>query len=677
MTRTLPLTRLRNFGVIAHVDAGKTTLTERVLFACGAIHKTGEVHHGTTTTDHHPLERAKGITIGAAAVRCGWRDHEFQLIDTPGHVDFAIEVERCLRVLDGCVVVLDAVAGVEPQTESVWHKATRHGLPRLVFVNKLDRQGADFGRCVDEVKTRLGAVPVVLFLPWREDEQVRGIIDVVHNVALRLVDGALVTEPVPMAEADARDAAFAAVVAAVADVDEAVFADVVFGRVPDTAALMRGLRTGTLQNAFVPVLCGAALKDLGIEPLLDAIVAFLPSPKDRGAVAGVGPDDDVAVLALAFKVVHDKYGPTTLVRVYAGTLERGSVVVSSKTQKKLRVGRLCRVFAGWFQDVDGAVAGDIVGLVGETLATGDTLCGAEHVVALESVTVPAPVMSMAIEPHSHDDRSRLSTALGKMVAEDPSLVVRADDETGQTTLSGQGELHLEVALSKLQSDHGVVVDASAPRVAFKETLGESVEHGLTWSKQTGGPGQWARLRLRVSPAARGSGLVFADVTKGGVVPKAFAAAIRDGVVEAMERGPGWGHPMVDVEVVLLDGAIHEQDSSEKAFFLAGRACFTEAAKLCAPRLLEPLMQVDVTTPEDRLGDVVADLTRRRGLVRSVDSVGVSDVRVVRIVRADVPLAGMFGYAGALRSLSQGRASFTAEPRGLAFAPESSSSRGSA
>jgi elongation factor G len=659
---------MRNFGIVAHVDAGKTTLTERLLFFTKAIHKKGEVHHGNTTTDSHPLERARGITIASAAVSCAWREHVLQLIDTPGHVDFAIEVERCLRVLDGAVVVLDAVAGVEPQTEGVWRRADKHRLPRIVFVNKLDRAGADFDRCVSEVRDRLGAAPVVILLPWLKSKDgqdvVVGVVDVIRGVALRWVGGSMLVEAIPAELVNARARALAALVTALSD-DDGVMTAVVEDRVVDEQTLRVALRAATVSGAVVPVLCGAALADVGVEPLLDAIVDLLPSPLDRVAGGGIVPDDDADLLGLAFKLLHDDYGATTLVRVYAGTLLKGASVVSARSGKKLRVGRLARVFAGRFVDVDVAVAGEIVGLIGLALSTGDTLCSAgAAVVALESIEVPAPVMSVAIEPQTREARDALGIAVSRLVAEDPSLIVRTDDETGQTTLSGQGELHLEVALLKLKDDHHVDVRASPPRVAFKETLAGTVEHELVWKKQSGGPGQWAKVKLRVSPAERGAGFVFSDVITGGAVPKQFIAAVKEGVAEALAKGVRWGFTVVDVDVVLLDGAIHDRDSSELAFHLAGRACFGELAPRANPRLLEPVMKVEVTVSEDRLGDVVSDLTRRRGVVRGVDGDG-----VVRVVHAEVPLMALFGYAGALRSLTQGRASFTQTLSGLAVVPD--------
>ncbi len=668
MTTIHPTIRsTRTFGIIAHVDAGKTTVTERLLFVTGATHKKGEVHHGTTVTDHHPQERKRGITIGSAAVRCQWRDHGLNLVDTPGHVDFAIEVERALRVLDGAVVVLDAVAGVESQTESVWHRAVRHGVPRLVFVNKLDRPGADLDVCVTAVRERLGARPLVLCLPVFDDGACVGVIDLVGQTMSRL--GGSSPEAIDPAHRGAAARARQALVLAVADVDDDILAAVVDGgddAIVDDDRLRAALRRVTLAASAVPVLGGAALADLGIELLLDAIVDLLPSPLDRGPVGGVAPDDDGAPLALAFKVVHDAFGATTLVRVYGGVLGTGQTVVSSATGRRHRVGRVVQPFAGRVTDVSRAVAGDIVGLVGVTFPLGDTLSGEGRgvVTVLESIAVPQPVVSVALTPATRGDREALGTALSRLTAEDPSIVAHTDADTGETLLSGQGELHLEVTLTKLRDDHGVDVTASAPRVAHKSTLTRTVEHTLTWRKQSGGPGQYAQVRLRVGPATCGDGLVFVDETRGGAVPQAFAAAVKAGVVEAMGRGVTREVPVVDVCVALVDGAIHAQDSSELAFHLAGRACFLEAAEKASPVLLEPVAAVEVAVSNDHVGDVTGDLMRRRGAVTGIARG--ADGRAT--VTATVPVAALFGYATALRSMTQGRATFGQTPAGLAVVP---------
>jgi elongation factor G len=704
MTRRIALSKVRNFGIVAHVDAGKTTLTERVLFACGAIHKKGDVHHGNTKTDSHPIERKRAITISSAAVTAAWGDHELHLIDTPGHVDFAVEVERSLRVLDGAVVVLDGVAGVEPQTESVWRRADRRRLPRIAFVNKLDRAGADFARCVDDLRERLRANPIVLALPWLDaDGSLLGVVDVVRRRALRwpagLVAGAnaYVVEAVPSSLASVVETARAAVVTSLADIandandandaddaaHERIVVAVVEGREADVddASIVSALRAATIANAIVPVLCGAAYRDKGVEPLLDAIVDLLPSPADV-----TDDHDDAPLLATAFKVVHDSFGAMTLVRVHAGTLVKGAVAISARTNKRVRIGRVVSVFADSTRDVDAAYAGDIAGLPGLALATGDTLCAPEHVVALESFAFDPPVLTVAIEPKARADRDALGSALSRLLAEDPSLVVKTDEETGETTLSGMGELHLEVAVEKLRGDHGVDAVTGKPRVAYTETITKSLEHELLWRKQGGGPGQYARVRLRLAPASRGEGFVFVDEVKGGAVPREYIPAVERGVEDALARGIVHGVPVVDVVVTLLDGAWHEQDSSDLAFRLCAAACFVEAAKLAEPRVLEPVMTVVVTIAEDRVGDVVGDLLRRRGIVAGIDATGEERVpgaaagfagaiagddaslRRAVVVRAEVPLAEMFGYAGDLRSRTQGRGTFTMSLAHLAMVP---------
>jgi elongation factor G len=653
-TRTTPLSNIRNIGIVAHVDAGKTTVTERILFAAGVIHKKGDVHTGNTQTDSHRIEKKKGITIQSAAVTFPWQGQVVQLIDTPGHVDFSIEVERCLRVLDGAVVVLDAVAGVEPQTESVWRRATRRSLPRLVFVNKMDRAGADFARCVAQVRDRLGAVPAVVQLPsFDESGAFDGVLDVVMSRSLRFEGGRMAVAEMRDGERARVDEARAALITLLADLDERMLAAVVEGREVSSSSLRDALRSVTLAGHAVPVACGAAYKDKGIELLLDDVVAYLPSPLDRAAVGGRAPSDDEPFLGLAFKVVHDKGhgGAMTLVRVYAGALAKGDAVWSARANKRVRVGRIVQLFGDSKRDVDEARSGDIVGLVGLALATGDTLCAdGAPVLALEAVDVPVPVMSLAIEPSSRADRDALGVALSRMVAEDPSLLVRTDEETGETTLSGMGELHLEVAVDKLRGDHGVDVNVGRPKVAFKDTITRVVEHALTWSKQSGGPGQYAKVTLRLAPAPRGTGLRFVDQTKGGSVPREFIPSVEDGVRDALARGIVHGHPVVDVEVALLDGASHAQDSSELAFRLCAAACFLEAARLAEPRVLEPLMALEVVVGEERVGDVVGDLARRRGAITAIEPREAHD----RIVRGEAPLAELFGYVGDLRSMTQGR-----------------------
>jgi elongation factor G len=636
----LPRERIRNLGIIAHVDAGKTTLTERVLLYTGRIHAAGEVHTGTAHTDFHPLEQKKGITILAAAVTCDWRDHRFHLIDTPGHVDFTIEVERSLRVLDGAVVVLDGVAGVEPQTETVWRQADRHGVPRLVFVNKLDRVGADMERCLAELETRLGASPVPINWPVYEGDTLTGVVDLL--TAPELSDNLR----------RYRDRLFEVA----ADHDEAVMAALVDGRVPDVAAVRRGLRAATVAAHVVPVACGSAKIYVGVEPLLDAVVDYLPSPDDHPAAT------DAPLAALAFKVTFDEHGQSTFVRVYTGALAKGTSVVASKSGRTLRIGRLVQLVADKRIEVERLDAGEIGVVLATPILGGETLADPAHPVALEAITAPEPVVRMAIEPATRDDRERLSLALSRMVAADPSLHVESDAETAQTLLAGMGQLHLDIAVERLAGEHDVRVSTGKPRVAYKSTLGRTVRREYKHVKQGGGPGQYAHVVIDVGPSPRGSGLVFEDATRGGSVPRQFARAVERGVRDAMSDGLLGGHPVVDVAVTLLDGSTHVKDSSELAFQICGRLAFHAAAADAAPTLLEPIMRLEVTCSDADVGSVVGDLGRRRANVLGLDMRGAE-----RIVRAEVPLAESFGYAGSLSGLTHGRGRFTLEPSHLAVA----------
>ncbi|HUQ07169.1 MAG TPA: elongation factor G, partial [Kofleriaceae bacterium] len=650
MPRT-PRERIRNLGIIAHVDAGKTTLTERVLLYTGRIHAVGEVHTGTAHTDFHPLEQQKGITILAAAVTCDWRDHRFHLIDTPGHVDFTIEVERSLRVLDGAVVVLDGVAGVEPQTETVWRQADRHRVPRLVFVNKLDRVGADMERCLAELETRLGARPVPINWPVYEGETLVGIVDLLAPAPGTELSENLIKY---------RDRLFEVA----ADHDEAVMAALVDGRVPDVAAVRRGLRAATVAAHVVPVACGSAYKYVGVEPLLDAVVDYLPSPDDRPAA----PETIGAPLAaLAFKVTFDDHGQSTFVRVYTGALEKGTPVLASRSGKTLRIGRLVQLVADKRIEVDRLDAGEIGVVLATPILGGETLADPAHPVALEAITAPEPVVRMAIEPVTREDRERLSLALNRMVAADPSLRVESDGETAQTLLAGMGQLHLDIAVERLAGEHDVKVVTGKPRVAYKSTLGRVVRREYKHVKQGGGPGQYAHVVIDVGPAPRGSGLVFEDATRGGVISKVFARGVERGVRDAMADGLLGGHPVVDVAVTLVDGGTHVKDSSELAFQIAGRLAFHAAAADAAPALLEPIMKLEVTCGDADVGAVVGDLGRRRAQVLGLDMRGVGD-NVERVVRAEVPLAESFGYAGSLSGLTHGRGRFTLEPLRLEVVP---------
>ena len=648
MTRRYSIDRIRNIGIIAHVDAGKTTLTERVLYHTGRIHSIGEVHNGNTSTDHHPIEQRKGITILAAAVTCDWQDHRIHLIDTPGHVDFTIEVERSLRVLDGAVVVLDGVAGVEPQTETVWRQADRHRVPRLVFVNKLDRAGADFAHCLDEVKTRLGARPVAVTLPLYEHDTLVGVIDLVGQRALRWHgEGPSTPETTPVSLSD--NQMRERLLEACADVDAEVLAAVVAGREVEPAQLWRALRVATLRGAIVPVLAGSAYRHRGVEPLLDAVVALLPSPRDRGNTEGT-------LAALAFKVVFDRHGQLSFVRVYSGALATGDTILASRSGKRMRVGRLVQLVGEQRIEVDRLDAGELGAVLGMPLANGETLSAPDAPLELEPIVAPVPVVRVAVEARTSADRERLGIALNRMVAADPSLRIESDAETGQTLLAGMGQLHLEIAVERLALEHGVEVAAGQPLVAYRTTLRRVVKHELRHVKQKGGPGQFAHVVLEVGPAERGAGLVFEDRIRGGSIPREYVRGVELGVREAMEQGLLGGHPVVDVRVAVLDGSTHPNDSSELAFKIAGSLAFRAAAAEADPCLLEPIMKLEVTCPEAELGSVVGDIMRRRGQVLGLDARGDG-----RVVHADVPLAETFGYAGALSALTHGRGRFTLEP----------------
>jgi elongation factor G len=648
--RSQSLERIRNFGIIAHVDAGKTTLTERVLLYTGRIHAMGEVHDGTAHTDSHALEQQKGITILAAAVTCDWQGHRFHLIDTPGHVDFTIEVERSLRVLDGAVVVLDAVAGVEPQTETVWRQADRHHVPRVVFVNKLDRPGADLDMCLRQLEKRLAARPVRVNLPVLEGGALVGVVDVLEEQLVRWTsdDGQSFTVgPVPASFSDNLEAARAHLLEVCADEDPAILEAVVHGAAVDTTALRTALRKATLAGRAVPVLVGSALRNRGVQPLLDAVVAYLPSPRDRGGVDG-------ALSALAFKVSFDEHGAMSFVRVYAGALEKGQAVVLAGSGKSLRVGRLVQLIADRREDVERLSAGEIGAVLGTPIAGGETLCDPAHVVALERIVAPEPVVQVALEPVARDDRDRLPLALSRMIAADPSLRLSTCGETGATLLAGMGQLHLDIAVERLAGEHGVRVVAGQPRVAYRSTLRATGRVEYRHVKQSGGPGQFAVVVLEVAPAERGAGLVFVDATRGGVVPASYAAAVEDGVREAMQRG--FDHPLVDVAVTLVDGAIHAKDSSELAFKIAGERGFKAAAEQAGVVVLEPVARLEVSCPDSDVGVVVGDIGRRRGQVLGLQPRGED-----RVVSAELPLAESFGYAGSLSSMTHGRGRFVLTP----------------
>jgi len=665
MSRTTHLERIRNLGIIAHVDAGKTTLTERILLYTGRIHAAGEVHEGTTHTDSHAIERRKGITILAAAVTCDWDGHRLHLIDTPGHVDFTIEVERSLRVLDGAVVVLDAVAGVEPQTETVWRQADRHHVPRLVFVNKLDRPGADLERCVAQLRERLGARPVLVSWPIFDGDELVGVIDLVEQRALRWTGTggtSIESTDVSASLSDNLRSLRQRLVEACADHDVALLEALIEGRELTPAAIRAALRRATLAGALVPVLGGSAYKHRGVQPLLDAVVAYLPSPLDREPVHDVAsaatraPSRAAPLAALGFKVVFDDHGQMTFVRVYSGVLARGMTVRAWRSGRRFRVGRLVQLLADQREEVDRLEAGEIGAILGAPLANGETLADPDQPITLEAIDAPEPVVRVALEPLTRDDREHLSLALARMVAADPSLRLESDAETGQTVLAGMGQLHLDIAVERLATEHGVNVRSGRPRVAYHTTLARTVRHEHRHVKQSGGPGQFAHVLLEVGPTAPGSGFVFADRVRGGAIPRAFVGAVEDGVREAMSQGLLGGHPVVDVQVALLDGSTHPKDSSELAFKIAGAMAFKAAAAEAGAVLLEPVMRLEVVCPEAHVGTVVGDLGRRRGKVTDLGVRGHD-----RVVAAEVPLAEMFGYAGSLSGMTHGHGRFVLEP----------------
>jgi elongation factor G len=651
MTRRYDLDRIRNIGIIAHVDAGKTTLTEEVLFHTGRIHSIGKVHLGTARTDYHPISQKRGITIMAAAVTCDWQDHRIHLIDTPGHADFTIEVERSLRVLDGAVVVLDGVAGVESQTETVWRQADRHRVPRIVFVNKLDRVGADFARAVGDVATRLRARPVPVTVPLYDGDAFVGVIDVVGMRTLVWTGEAGEPPVAGTALFDNCKQARELVLEIAADEDPEILAAVIDGRAIDAAAIWRALRRATLAGRIVPVLAGSAYRHRGVEPLLDAVIALLPSPRDRGEYEG-------SLAALAFKVTFDEHGQLTFVRVYRGALEKGDVVLAAGAQRKLRVGRLVKLMADDREEVTRLEAGEIGAVVGMPLAGGETLCSPDAPVLLEAIVAPEPVVRVAIEPKLSADRERLGVALGRMVAADPSLRLESDPDTGQTLLAGMGQLHLDVRAEQLETEHGVAVTIGKPLVAYKSTLRRKARVDVHHVKQSGGPGQWAHVVMDIGPAERGAGFVFEHRIKGGALTREFIRGVETGVRNAMTNGLLGGHPVVDVHAVLVDGSTHVNDSSELAFEIAGAKAFREASESAEPCLLEPIMHLEVTCREEDVGAVVGDLARRRGQVLElVAGSGANDA----VVRGEVPVAETFGYASALGGLTHGRGRFTLEP----------------
>ncbi|HZS82162.1 MAG TPA: elongation factor G [Stellaceae bacterium] len=669
MTRTTPLDRYRNIGIMAHIDAGKTTTTERILYYTGRSYKIGEVHEGTATMDWMEQEQERGITITSAATTCFWRDHRINIIDTPGHVDFTIEVERSLRVLDGAVTVFDSVAGVEPQSETVWRQADKYGVPRICFVNKMDRIGADFFRCVDMIVDRLGAQPLVCQLPIGVESDFVGIVDLVAMKAVKWRDETLgaqfdvVEIPAELSE-KAKEYRQKLVETAV-EQDDAALEAYLGGEEPSEETLKRCIRKGTVAFKFVPVLCGSAFKNKGVQPLLDAVVDFLPAPTDVAAIRGVkmGTDeeivrkcsDDEPFAGLAFKIMTDPFvGSLTFVRIYSGVLQSGSQVLNSVKDSRERIGRMLQMHANHREDIKEARAGDIVALAGlKNTTTGDTLCDPNAAVVLERMEFPDPVIEIAVEPKTKGDQEKMGQALARLATEDPSFRVSVDHESGQTRIKGMGELHLEIIVDRMKREFKVDANVGAPQVAYRETITRKSDVDYTHKKQTGGSGQFARVKIRFEPLPPGSGFEFASEVVGGNVPKEYVPGVEKGLRGSLENGVLAGFPVIDFKAVLYDGAYHDVDSSVLAFEIAARAAFKEGMMKAGPKLLEPVMRVEVVTPEDYMGDVIGDLNSRRGQVTGMDQRGNA-----RVINAIVPLANMFGYVNTLRSMSQGRAQYT-------------------
>jgi elongation factor G len=670
VARQTPLSRYRNIGIMAHIDAGKTTTTERVLYYTGKTHKIGEVHEGTATMDWMAQEQERGITITSAATTCFWQDCRINIIDTPGHVDFTIEVERSLRVLDGAVAVFDSVAGVEPQSETVWRQANKYKVPRICFVNKMDRTGANFFRCVDMMVTRLGANPVVLQLPVGSEAEFTGILDIVSMQMVRWHDDSLgakfTIEEIPESMMEQAKAYRVKLLEAVVDQEDGVLEAYLNGVEPDQETLKRCLRKGTLAFSFVPVLCGSAFKNKGVQTLLDAVVDYLPSPLDVPDMVGVLLDteteairkasDDEPFSGLAFKIMSDPYvGSLTYVRVYSGVLEAGSYVLNSTKDKKERIGRMLLVHANSREDIKSACAGDIVALCGlKDTTTGDTLCASDKPIILERMEFPEPVIEVAVEPKSKPDQEKMGVALSRLAVEDPSFRVTSNVETGQTIIKGMGELHLEIIVDRMRREFKVEANVGPPQVAYRETLTRRAEIDYTHKKQSGGSGQFARIKLVFEPLERGAGFIFESAIVGGVVPKEYIPGVQKGLMSALETGVIAGFPMTDFKATLVDGAYHDVDSSSLAFEIAARSAFREGIPKGAPVLLEPVMKVEVVTPEDYMGDVIGDLNSRRGQVTGMDN----QPGGARVISALVPLASMFGYVNTLRSKTQGRAYYT-------------------
>ncbi|MCA1300782.1 elongation factor G [Stappia indica] len=669
MSRTHKIEDYRNFGIMAHIDAGKTTTTERILFYTGKNHKIGETHDGASTMDWMEQEQERGITITSAATTAFWREKRLNIIDTPGHVDFTIEVERSLRVLDGAVALLDANAGVEPQTETVWRQADKYNVPRMIFVNKMDKLGADFFRCVDMIKKRLGATPLVLQVPVGVESDFVGMVDLLKMKALIWRDEALgaqwdeieIPEDLAGKAQEYRDLLIETAVEA----DEAAMEAYLEGNEPSEDELRVLIRKGTIAGDFVPVMCGTAFKNKGVQPLLDAVVDYLPSPVDVPDIKGIDAKseeeitrrsgDEEPLALLAFKIANDPFvGSLTFCRIYSGVLNKGTSLLNTVKGKRERIGRMMQMHSNSREDIEIAYAGDIVAVAGlKDTTTGDTLCDANQPVILERMEFPDPVIEIAVEPKTKSDQEKMGLALNRLAAEDPSFRVKTDEESGQTIIAGMGELHLDILVDRMKREFKVEANIGAPQVAYRETITRQAEVDYTHKKQTGGSGQFARIKIVIEPSEPGEGFSFESTIVGGAVPKEYVPGVQKGIESVMTSGPLAGFPMVDIKAKLIDGAYHDVDSSVLAFEIAGRAGFREAIAKGAPKLLEPVMKVEVVTPEDYMGDVIGDLNSRRGQITGTENRG-----VVTVVNAMVPLANMFGYVNNLRSMSQGRAQYS-------------------
>jgi elongation factor G len=670
MSRTTPLADYRNIGIMAHIDAGKTTTTERILYYTGVSHKIGEVHDGAATMDWMEQEQERGITITSAATTCFWGNKRINIIDTPGHVDFTIEVERSLRVLDGSVCVFDSVAGVEPQSETVWRQADKYGVPRMCFVNKMDRVGADFYRCVDMIVDRLGATPLVLQLPLGSESNFKGVIDLILMKAIVWQEetlGAKFTyEEIPDDIKADSEKYREKLIEMVVELDDSIMEKYLDGTIPSEEEIKKLIRKGTIESKFVPVLCGSSFKNKGVQPMLDAVVDYLPSPLDVEAIKGIEykneensivrkSSDDEPFAALAFKIMNDPFvGSLTFLRIYSGTVEAGSSVLNSVKDKRERFGRMLQMHSNSREDIKTAYAGDIIAVAGlKDTTTGDTLCDSEKAVILERMEFPDPVIEVAVEPKTKADQEKMGIALQRLAAEDPSFKVSIDHESGQTVMKGMGELHLEILVDRMLREFKVDATVGAPQVAYRETITQPTSVDYTHKKQSGGAGQFAKVVLDFEPLEKGEGVIFDSKIVGGRVPKEYIPGVEKGIKLSTETGFLAGFPVIDFKCTLVDGAFHDVDSSVMAFEIAARAAFREAMPKAKAVLLEPMMKVEVVTPEEYMGDIIGDLNSRRGQVSGMEQRGVNHV-----VNSMVPLANMFGYVNNLRSMSQGRASYT-------------------